>query len=228
MPVFYTNCHGQTYLIHERKTKTGKPCYYASMRTEGNLIEAVPEGYEVYERPGGRVSVRKIQKSLILPHELQFVQDQLAPLNDREYAFFRSALGEGAFILSSVKRLMLERHCFRWQAEIRGKEIIIYEVSCNGQPILKFVLRDEEERKYRAYRWCFRGMRLSPEINRQEILELTLDAFGKRVKLPWDQPVTHGGIDVAKAGSKNHRYHQTRGEPFVRSGTTGVSSTNRP
>jgi hypothetical protein len=58
------------------------------MNTEGNLVEAVPEGYEIYERPGGRVSVRKIQKTPILPHELQYVQDQLAPLTDREFAFF--------------------------------------------------------------------------------------------------------------------------------------------
>jgi hypothetical protein len=127
------------------------------MRTEGNLVEAVPEGYEIYERPGGRVSVRKIQKTPILPHELQYIHDQLVPHNDREYAFFRSALGESAFILSSVKRLMLERHRFRWQAEIRGKEIIIYEVSCDGRPMMKFTLCDEEEREYQAYRWCFRG-----------------------------------------------------------------------
>ena len=157
MPVPYTNCHGQTYHIHERKTKTGKSCYYASTRMEGNLVEAIPEGYEVYERPGGRVSVRKIQKTPILPHELQFVQDQLTPLNDQWNAIFYSAFGESASIPSSVKQLMLERNRSRYQAEILGKEIIIYEVSCDGRPIMKFTLRDEEEREYRAYRWYFRG-----------------------------------------------------------------------
>jgi len=127
------------------------------MRTEGNLVEAVPEGYEIHEQPGGRVSVRKILKSPILAHELQYVQDQLKPLNDREYAFFCSAFGGSSTVLSSVKQLILERYRFRYQTELRGKEIIIYEVSSSGSPIMKFALHDEEERVYRAFRWCFRG-----------------------------------------------------------------------
>ena len=127
------------------------------MRTEGNLVESVPEGYEIYERPGGMVYVRKIQKTPILAHELQYVQDQLAPLNDREHAFFCSAFGGNSTVLSFEKQLMLKRNLFRYQAEIRCKEIIIYEVSCDGRPIMKFALCDEEEREYRAFRWCFRG-----------------------------------------------------------------------
>jgi len=157
MSVSYKNCHGKTYFLHVRKTKTGKSCCYVSMRTDGNLAEAVPEGYEIYEQPGGRVYYRKIPKTPILAHELQCVQDQLTPLNDREYASFCSAYGASAFVLSYVKQLMLERNRFRYQAEIRGKEIIIWEVSCGGRPIMKFALHDEEEREYRAFRWCFRG-----------------------------------------------------------------------
>ena len=157
MSVSYKNCHGKTYFLHVRKTKTGKSCCYVSMRTEGNLVEAVPEGFEIYEQPGGRVYFRKIPKTPILVHELQYVQDQLAPINEREYASFCSELGGSSFVLSSVKQRILDRNRFRYKAEIRGKEIIIWEVSCGGRPIMKFVLQDEEEREYRAFRWCFRG-----------------------------------------------------------------------
>ena len=155
MPITHKNCRGHVYYLHEGKTKTGKPKYYVSKKAEGNLAVSVPEGYEIYEQPGGAVYFRKKQKTPILPHELKYVQDKIAPLvdqnqeNEDEVMYAR---------LSSFGLPSTALYRTRYEAEIRGKEIIIYEVTRHdGRPLMKFELLDEETRKYRAYRWCFRG-----------------------------------------------------------------------
>jgi hypothetical protein len=159
MPITHKNCHGQVYYLHEGKTKTGKPKYFVSMKSEGNLPEAMPTGFEIYERPGGMVYVRKIPQTPILPHELKYVQDKIAPLGakiaEREYAEWHAELDE--VVLSPIKRLILGSCVHtRYEAEIRGKEIIIYEVKGDGRPMMKFVLDNEETRVYSVYSWCFR------------------------------------------------------------------------
>ena len=158
MPVFHKNCYGQTYVLHEGKTKTGKPRYYMSVKTEGDLAEAVPEGYEIYERPGGGVYYRKIQKTPILPHELKYVQDKIAPLVDQDEEARYAILGTIIPGLHKSKgHNLVDRFRTRFEAEIRGKEIIIYKVRDCGMPMMKFVLCDEETREYDAHRWCFKG-----------------------------------------------------------------------
>ena len=47
MPVTYKNKGNKIYYLHHEKTKTGKPRYYFSMKDEGNLMEKIPEGYEI-------------------------------------------------------------------------------------------------------------------------------------------------------------------------------------
>ena len=158
MPVSHTNCRDQIYFFHKGKTKTGKPRYWASQNSEGNILESIPEGYEIYERPGGMVFVRKIQKTPIFPHELQCVQDQVTPLNDQLAAYIESKCGTYVRTLPVESQRYLEINRSRYESEIKGKEIIIYEVS-HGQamPLMKFELFDEESREYLAYRWCFKG-----------------------------------------------------------------------
>jgi len=121
-------------------------------------MEFIPEGYEIYERPGGLVFVRKISKTPILPHELQCVQDQLTPLNNQIAARIESKHGTHVRTLPVETQRYLEINRTRYESEIRGKEIIIYEVSHGqGRPMMKFELFDEESREYLAYRWCFKG-----------------------------------------------------------------------
>ena len=124
----------------------------------------MPEGFEVYERPGGMVYFRKIQETPILPEELKYVQNKIAPLVDqeseKECEQLRSMLAKNFLgFLSPEKQAIVEQHGrVRFQAEIRKNEIIIYEVGqIDGRPIMKFELLDEATRKFAAYRWCFKG-----------------------------------------------------------------------
>ena len=60
MPVTYNNRKNKTYYLHEGKTKTGKTRYYLSMKTNGQLVDEIPDGYEIYEHPSNaQVFLRK-------------------------------------------------------------------------------------------------------------------------------------------------------------------------
>ncbi len=66
MPVTYTNKSKKTYYLHHGKTKTGKPRYHFSMKDKGNLMEKIPEGYEIYEHPSNaQVFLRKKQPQIL-------------------------------------------------------------------------------------------------------------------------------------------------------------------
>ena len=59
MPVKHVNRKRHTYFLHEGKTKTGKPKYFFSKDSEGTLLDAVPDGYEIYKHPNAQVFLRK-------------------------------------------------------------------------------------------------------------------------------------------------------------------------
>jgi hypothetical protein len=56
MPVTHVNRKRDTYYLHVGKTKTDKPKYWFAKSTEGELVESIPEGYEVYDNPTPRSS----------------------------------------------------------------------------------------------------------------------------------------------------------------------------
>jgi hypothetical protein len=75
MPITYTNRRSQTYYLHAGKTKAGRPHYYMSMKTAGNPLEAIPDGYEVWENPeDAQVFVRKIPPKTITDAEVELVR----------------------------------------------------------------------------------------------------------------------------------------------------------
>ena len=125
MPVSHKNCRNQIYFLHKGKTKTGKPRYWVSQKAEGNLLESIPEGYEIYERPGGMVFVRKIQKTPILPHELQYVQDQLTPLNNQLAAYIEAECGAYVRTLPVESQRYLKINRSRFESEIRDNFYVV-------------------------------------------------------------------------------------------------------
>jgi hypothetical protein len=79
MLVTYKNRRGKTYYLHEGRTKTGKPKYNFSLKNNGELVDEIPDGYEIYEHPGtGGVFLRKKLPQLILnieaPHKNLWVK----------------------------------------------------------------------------------------------------------------------------------------------------------
>jgi hypothetical protein len=163
MPIYHNNCYDEVYVLNEGKTTTGKPRYYFSKKTNGQLPETIPEGYEIYERPGGMVYLRKIKISPIFEEELKYVQGKISFLCDQESEKSLSDLRKvfEANIPSLIypkSQAILSHLQTRFEAEIRDNEIVIYRVQhSNAQPIMKFELIDKDVREFSAYRWCFRG-----------------------------------------------------------------------
>jgi len=131
MAVKYVNRKGQTFYLHEAKTKTGKPKYFFSMKDEGVLVESIPEGFEVYENPDAQVFLRKKKPQFITNSEIAIVREAL-----RKHA--------------------KNQFCM---VDVREKQIVVYH-SAGGdlyQKVLRFTLINEDSRKFVTERWCFLG-----------------------------------------------------------------------
>jgi hypothetical protein len=77
MPVTHVNRKRDTYYLHAGKTKAGNPRYWFSKSTEGDLVDAIPEGHEVYENPDAQVFLRKIVPQRVTPFEVAVVKKGL-------------------------------------------------------------------------------------------------------------------------------------------------------
>lgn len=56
----YVNRKNLVYYLQVNKRETDEPEYFFSRQRQNNDIEAVPEGYKIYEDPGGKVIMKKI------------------------------------------------------------------------------------------------------------------------------------------------------------------------
>src|ERR1700677_4073365 len=73
----YENRRGDLYYLQEGKTSTGKPKYYAARKLTGVPLEALPDGYAIYERPeNAQVVVRKVKPSPITEFERRQAEDK--------------------------------------------------------------------------------------------------------------------------------------------------------
>jgi len=59
----YTNRMGDTYYLHEGRTKTGKVRYFVAKTPRENTLSTMPRGFEFSESINGVVSVRRINVS---------------------------------------------------------------------------------------------------------------------------------------------------------------------
>ena len=65
----YTNRMGDTYYLHEGRTKTGKARYFVAKTIREGALSAMPEGFEFSESINGVVSVRKVDSSAAIVAE---------------------------------------------------------------------------------------------------------------------------------------------------------------
>ncbi len=149
MPVTHVNRKADTYYLHVGTTKTGKPRYWFSTKAEGDLVDAMPEGYEVYENPDAQVFLRKIVPQLVTPAEVIVVEEGL-----KRYAPGQNCLvdvqGE-QIVVYHAERIALDMKVF-------GFGMTELPVSYrNFMKVMRFTLVDETSRSFRVQRWCFRG-----------------------------------------------------------------------
>ena len=153
----YINRRRKTYYLHEGKTKTGKPKYFFSMKTEGILVDSIPNGYEIYENPNAQVFLRKIPVQILFPEEIETVkiclQKYLKPIE-----FLLDVKGKSIIVYLGNQNFdnLMEIVSFSGDPDMsRKREALTFGLTYN--PMMQFVLEDIETRSFTVERWCFRG-----------------------------------------------------------------------
>ncbi len=169
MTVQYTNRTGKTYYLREGKTKTGKSRYFFSSRQDGKgeVVEHIPEGYEIYEHPGNaQVFLRKKRPKLITDIEKHLIEKNLEQLTrskrylvdckDGYITIYESDadIGEledmlGDFINHTPLRSGVNAD--------EAMNAIVNAANQHYTAMLRFHIVDKERRTFVAERFCFLG-----------------------------------------------------------------------
>jgi len=157
--VEYKNRKGKNYYLHVGKTKTGKPKYYFSMKTEGELPDAIPEGYEIYEQPANaQVFLRKKLPQLITDLEKHIVEKELQNAALSRW-YLVDIKGEELTIFESNQDIDELKEIFGSMAPSNDPSFVndILGITVDYAPIMKFILEDKEKRTFVVNRYCFLG-----------------------------------------------------------------------
>ncbi len=148
MPVTHTNRRGQTYYLHSGTTKAGKPRYWFSMKSDGPLVESIPEDHEIYENPEAQVFLRKVKPQIISPEEVAVVRNGLTQYAPDENCLVD--LRDAQIVIYHSERVR-----YGLEAVFGIREMpagLLYYTK-----VMRFILANEETRTFRVQRWCFRG-----------------------------------------------------------------------
>lgn len=157
MAIEYLNRKGKTYYLHQGKTKTGKPKYFFSMKSEGHLVNQIPEGYEIYENPNAQVFLRRIPPQIVTPAEVAIVRDGVTREAKNERCIV-DVKGKHIVVYlcdQNVDALMALTSMGLGGNPAKMQETLLHSVTYS--PVMQFVLGDEETREFAVERWCFRG-----------------------------------------------------------------------
>jgi hypothetical protein len=169
MTVQYTNRTGKTYYLREGKTKTGKPRYFFSLQQDGKgeVVEHIPEGYEIYEHPANaQVFLRKkrpkhitdIEKHLVEKHTKQLKRSRRYRVDckDEYITVYESDadIGElkdmlGDFLKHTALRSVINAD--------EATNTLVGAAEQHYTAMLRFHLVDKKRREFVAERFCFQG-----------------------------------------------------------------------
>ena len=155
MSLQHTTRTGKAYYLHVGRGKCGKPKYFCSTDPDGPLVNAVPEGFEIYENVNAQVFLRRKQPKLISDKEVAMVKESL-----KRYAEewrYQVEVKKAAITIHEApdNTAGLERIALPWINKAAIKESLIQNAIYMA--VMRFVLADEEKRLFLAERFCFRG-----------------------------------------------------------------------
>lgn len=160
MTITHVNRKQQTYYLHQGKTKTGKPRYFFSMKTEGDLVDTIPDGFEIYENPNAQVFLRKIQPKLITDDEIAIVQKGIKKYSKTQnflidvkkeiISIFTSNQNE-----SALSELLTATASFYSRTEKDVQQLLARSLTYSSE--LRFILVDKQKRHFQTERYCYLG-----------------------------------------------------------------------
>src|SRR5262249_21188680 len=141
---------------------TGKPKYYMSRKPSGKPLDALPEGYEIYEHPEhGQVHVRKIRPSAITPREQELVAAAIRQYSGIEHVVVE--VEEDGLVVwvpsmdvSATDDLI--QHLAGAVSPSKARELRDGMLKRSRyEKLLRFALVDAQRRSFATQRWCFLG-----------------------------------------------------------------------
>lgn len=159
MPITHVNAKGKTYYLHQGVTKTGKPKYHFAMKSEGDLADSIPEGFEIYENPNAQVFLRRIPPKIITDEEKAIVEEGMRTYSDiKDYKI--DVRGNAIFIYTAVQDIDALMEIFQDYPRSQDEKDQMMEVLRQGIQYtadLQFVLVDETKRTFATQRYCYLG-----------------------------------------------------------------------
>ena len=157
MPITYTNRKGHTYSLCRVLTKNGQSRYVFSREPKGDVLEAVPKGYEVTETINGVVSLTKSRPRIILADELAAVETALK--RHSKAGNYRATVKAEHIIVHEGQGSDLEQLMAMFgRSGPPGRDLLDWQASrTRFIPILRFTLIDRDKRLFVANRWHFSG-----------------------------------------------------------------------
>jgi len=158
MSFIYRNDKNQEYYLHKSLTKKGKFKYYFSTKKEGDLVDNIPSGYEIYENPNGQVFLRKIQPILITDIEKKIVSNGMQQYSDIKY--FKIDIKKDIISIytpdEDIEGLskILETSPYLFGNNRKNN---LLEQIIHYSPVLQFKLIDQSTRHFIARRYCYLG-----------------------------------------------------------------------
>ncbi|NEZ54163.1 hypothetical protein [Adonisia turfae] len=160
MTITYTNRSLQTYYLHQGTTKTGKPKYFFSKKYEGNLVEQIPDGFEIYENPNAQVFLRRIPKKIVTDAEVQVVKQGMENFA-KVKPFIIDVKKEIIYIFISSNNTDQLSEMIRATAGpfTRDADTIeqLIQQSIRYTSDLRFTLIDKQTRRFQTERYCYLG-----------------------------------------------------------------------
>ncbi|MBS3821605.1 MAG: hypothetical protein KGY81_07575 [Phycisphaerae bacterium] len=172
----YTNKYGRTYYLHIARGSDGRMRHVMRLNGEAAASE-LPPGFEVRENVHGQVSVRRQRKRWFRPLERQLLRTAMQRF--RPFAYALDIEGKTATVYASAE----DRKCFlgsldaefahgfadaltkalakRYSPELvemfRARQQEKKAKRPAYYPLLRFVLTDEQDRRFAVERVCFTG-----------------------------------------------------------------------
>jgi hypothetical protein len=152
----HINRRGQTYYLYHRRSKAGAPQYHFSRKSNGGgPVDEIPEGYEIYEKPGGQVFLRRRKPRLISDEELATLRQVLDRQPHRPFFLLEEEDGvvtvhhaeDHGLADDPVRRMLYSPEDLRRQRAARA----------DYMPVMRFILTGSSPRRFGLERYCFRG-----------------------------------------------------------------------
>jgi hypothetical protein len=160
MPFQHTNRRGDVYCVQVKK-RGDKIAYSAARKPSGKLIDRLPEGYEIYEKPeNAQVFVRRIKPTKILPLERQLAETSIRKLANLEH-FIVDVEADSLVVFLTDAEPDASLSILRSMAPMTADQARSMKDFMIGRAMytkmLRFTLTDEQNRAFSAERWCFLG-----------------------------------------------------------------------